>query len=139
VKSLLFVARDHVVRWTREVLEIARSAVTDPLEGTQRGHVASRIDGLVCDLDGVLYVGNDPVEGAAERIAELAAGGVRVVFCTNNSMPTVAQYVDKLGSMGLDVDADDIVTSSVVTGEVLAADGWGRTAVASAATVCAKR
>ena len=59
----------------------------------------------------------------------MAASGVRVVFCTNNSMPTVGQYVAKLTAMGLEVDPDDVVTSSVVTGEVLGANGWGRSAV----------
>lgn len=57
------------------------------------------------------------------------AAGVRVVFCTNNSMPTVDRYVEKLGSMGIDAAPDDIVTSSVVTGEVLAAEGGDRSAV----------
>lgn len=55
--------------------------------------------------------------------------GVRVVFCTNNSRSTVAQYVEKLGSMGIEADPDDIVTSSVVTGEVLEAEGGDRSAV----------
>ncbi|MBW3594428.1 MAG: HAD-IIA family hydrolase [Actinobacteria bacterium] len=99
------------------------------MERAEGGHLASRIDGLVCDLDGVLYVGDTPIQGAAERIARLADDGVRIVYCTNNSKPTVAQYVDKLTAMGLEVDPDDVVTSSVVTGEVLAADGSGRSAV----------
>ena len=99
------------------------------MEGSKGRHIASRIDGLVCDLDGVLYVGDEPIEGAAERLVQLAEAGVKVVFCTNNSKPTVAEYVDKLSSMGLDSHPDDIVTSSVVTGEYLAAAGWGRSAV----------
>ena len=41
----------------------------------------------------------------------------------------MAEYVEKLGGVGLHVDPADIVTSSVVTGEVLAANGWGRSAV----------
>lgn len=99
------------------------------MEGPEGGHFASRIDGLVCDLDGVLYLGDEPIEGAASRLGELARAGVRVVFCTNNSRPTVAQYVSKLVSMGVDVDPHDVVTSSVVTGEVLAANGWGKSAM----------
>ena len=130
VQTLLLARRDHVVRWAREVLERARVAVTDPLEGSKGGHLATRIDGLVCDLDGVLYVGDEPVEGAAAVLAELQRSGVRVVFCTNNSKPTVSEYVTKLTGMGLDVDPADVVTSSVVTGEVLASNGWGRSAVA---------
>lgn len=91
--------------------------------------MATRIDGLVCDLDGVLYVGDEPIEGAAERLSQLADDGVRIVFCTNNSKPTVSEYVDKLTGMGLSVHPDDVVTSSVVTGEFLAERRWGRSAV----------
>lgn len=55
--------------------------------------------------------------------------GVRVIFCTNNSRSTVSQYVAKLNGMGIAADPADIVTSSVVTGEVLAAEGSARTAM----------
>lgn len=70
-----------------------------------------------------------PIPGAAAKLNGLMSAGVRVVFCTNNSMPTVAGYVKKLGAMGIDADPADIVTSSVVTGEVLAAEGGTRSAV----------
>jgi 4-nitrophenyl phosphatase len=78
------------------------------------------IEGVVLDLDGVVYRGPAPIPGAVERIEKLRAGGVRVVFCTNNSRATVAQYVEKLAGLGLDAAPDEIVTSAVVTGEVLA-------------------
>lgn len=48
---------------------------------------------------------------------------MHVVFCTNNSAPTIDEYVGRLRSHGLEVDASDIVTSAVVTGEVLAGRG----------------
>ena len=76
-----------------------------------------------------MYVADEPIPGAAEKVHELTERGVRVVFCTNNSRPTVAQYVEKLGRLGLAVDPDDLVTSSVVTGEVLARTERGRRAM----------
>jgi phosphoglycolate/pyridoxal phosphate phosphatase family enzyme len=78
-----------------------------------------RFDGLVCDLDGVVYRGDYAIPGAVDAIDELQRRGVRVVFCTNNSRPTVAQYRRKLAALGIEIDDDDIVTSAVVTGEVL--------------------
>jgi phosphoglycolate/pyridoxal phosphate phosphatase family enzyme len=86
------------------------------------------IEGVVLDLDGVVYRGTVPIPGAVERIEELRGRGVRVVFCTNNSRATVAQYVEKLAGVGLDAAHDEIVTSAVVTGEVLAARNRYRTA-----------
>lgn len=76
-------------------------------------------DGLVCDLDGVVYRGDNAIPGAVDAVNELRRRGVRVVFCTNNSRPTVAQYRRKLAALGIDIDDGDIVTSAVVTGEVL--------------------
>jgi 4-nitrophenyl phosphatase len=77
-------------------------------------------DGLVCDMDGVLYRGDAPIEGSAAAVDEMRRRGVRLVFCTNNSRSTVDQYVDKLARMGIQASPQEIVTSAVVTAEVLA-------------------
>ena len=81
------------------------------------------IDGLVCDLDGVVYRGEEPIPGAAEALEALRATGVRLVLCTNNSRPSLAEYRDKLRRMGIDVRPEELLTSAVVTGETLAARG----------------
>ena len=84
-----------------------------------------KFDALVSDLDGVVYRGDAPIPGAAEAINELRGRGVKVVFCTNNSRSTLSQYVDKLASLGIDVELGDIVTSAVVTAETLQQRGAG--------------
>jgi 4-nitrophenyl phosphatase len=76
-------------------------------------------DGLVSDLDGVVYRGNEVIPGAPEAIARLRAQGVRVVFCTNQSVTTMAEYVERLNGLGIPADAGDLVTSSTVTAEEL--------------------
>jgi 4-nitrophenyl phosphatase len=84
----------------------------------------------MCDLDGVIYRGDQVIAGAAEAIARLRAAGVRLLFCTNNSRSTVAGYVDKLEAFGIDVDPGEILTSALVTAEVLAQrDFAGKTAI----------
>jgi 4-nitrophenyl phosphatase len=77
------------------------------------------LDGLVCDLDGVMYRGAEPIEGSAQAINLLREAGVRVVFCTNNANPTIGRYLEKLGGMGVEVERDELVTSAVVVAEVL--------------------
>jgi phosphoglycolate/pyridoxal phosphate phosphatase family enzyme len=84
---------------------------------------AGGIDGVMCDLDGVLYRGDRAIEGAAEAVDRLRAVGVRLLFCTNNSHYTVEQYVTRLARMGVRAAADEVLTSAVVTAEVLAARG----------------
>ena len=79
--------------------------------------------GVVCDLDGVLYRGDDPIEGAADAVQRLRAAGLSLLFCTNNSYPTRAAYAQKLRGMGIDIEARELLTSAVVTAEVLAARG----------------
>ena len=84
----------------------------------------------MCDLDGVVYVADQPIPGAVDKLNEATRSGVRVVFCTNNSRLTIPQYTAKLSGMGVDVSGDRIVTSASVTGDLLAESGWGSSAIA---------
>ncbi|HEX2057236.1 MAG TPA: HAD-IIA family hydrolase [Actinomycetota bacterium] len=89
------------------------------------------LDGLVCDMDGVVYRGPEPLPGVAEAIARWRERAKRIVFCTNNSHYEVAEYVAKLRSLGIPADEDDVVTSGVVLAEVLRERGAeGRKAMA---------
>jgi len=81
------------------------------------------IDGLACDLDGVIYRGAEPIDGSPEAIGRLRELGVRIVFCTNNASPTIDRYLSKLRTMGVEVEPEELVTSAVVTVEVLSARG----------------
>jgi 4-nitrophenyl phosphatase len=81
------------------------------------------LEGLVCDLDGVMYRGSEPITGSPEAIGRLRGMGVGVVFCTNNANPTIARYIEKLTAMGVDVASEHLVTSAVVLAEVLRGEG----------------
>jgi 4-nitrophenyl phosphatase len=67
---------------------------------------------VCCDLDGVIWRGDEPIPGSAAAVQDLRAGGLRVVFLTNNSSGRVADYVAKLGRAGIDADAADVGTSA---------------------------
>ncbi|MGH2699270.1 MAG: HAD-IIA family hydrolase [Actinomycetota bacterium] len=81
------------------------------------------LDGLVCDLDGVMYRGSEPIPGSPEAVGRLRRLGVSVVFCTNNANPTIGRYVEKLTDMGVEVAPEQLVTSAVVLAEVLSGEG----------------
>jgi phosphoglycolate/pyridoxal phosphate phosphatase family enzyme len=85
--------------------------------------IVERLDGLVCDMDGVLYRGSESIPGAIEAVEALRARGVRLVFCTNNSRSTVEQYLERLHSLGIEAGPEEVLTSAVVTAEVLARRG----------------
>ncbi len=64
------------------------------------------------DLDGVLWRGEMPIEGAADAVARIRARGDRVVFLTNNAYATVSQHLAKLERMGVAARAGDLLTSA---------------------------
>ncbi|MGH2685426.1 MAG: HAD-IIA family hydrolase, partial [Actinomycetota bacterium] len=75
--------------------------------------------GILLDLDGVLYRGDDPVPPAAETVEELRGRGRRLVFVTNNSARTPDQVADRLSRMGISATADEVVTSAQATADLL--------------------
>lgn len=74
---------------------------------------------VACDLDGVVWRGDDPIAPAAEGIAALRDAGLRVAFVSNNSSSPVGDVVAKLGRMGIAADADDVVTSAMAAAWLL--------------------
>jgi len=72
----------------------------------------SKKKGFIFDLDGVVYVGKTPVEGAVEIFTYLREMGKKVRFITNDSGRKRVSYVKKLSRMGIDCENEEIITSS---------------------------
>jgi len=64
------------------------------------------------DLDGVIWLSDDPIPGAAQAVARLRAAGEPVVFVTNNSSQVVADVEAKLARQGIPA-AGDVLTSAM--------------------------
>lgn len=73
------------------------------------------VNGLLLDLDGVFYVGEELVPGACETLSALKDVGVARRFVTNTSTKTSQELVTKLHALGLDVDADEIFSAVTAT------------------------
>jgi glycerol 3-phosphatase-2 len=86
--------------------------------------LADRFDGFLIDLDGVVWIGRDPVPGAPETLRTLLAAGKQLVFVTNNPGRPPAAYAERLREMGVDVGTERIVTAGMVAAR-LAADAAG--------------
>ncbi len=71
-----------------------------------------RIDTVLCDLDGVIWLAHEPIAGSADAVARLRAGGRRVLFVTNNSADTEADQVAALANVGIGASGD-VVTSAM--------------------------
>src|SRR5579864_5962080 len=76
----------------------------------------------VLDLDGVVWLGDEPIPGSADAIKRLRAGGERVVFVSNNSALTIAGYLAKLDRCGVPAVAGDVVTSAQVAAGLVRPD-----------------
>jgi HAD superfamily hydrolase (TIGR01450 family) len=75
---------------------------------------------VVCDLDGVVYLGRDGIEGAGEALRRLEAGGRRVVFATNNSSRTRASTAAKIiSATGFPAREEQVVSSAMAAAALL--------------------
>lgn len=77
-------------------------------------------DAALFDLDGVVYLGPEPVDGAPESLAALRELGVRVGFVTNNAGRSADVVVDHLVELGIECSHDDVVTSSQAIAQLMA-------------------
>ena len=69
-------------------------------------------DGLIVDLDGVVWIGGEPVPGSVAALAELRARGIRLVFLTNSPTSSRAEYVAELARIGVRADEAELVTAA---------------------------
>ncbi|MCO6558212.1 MAG: HAD-IIA family hydrolase [Bifidobacterium sp.] len=72
------------------------------------------------DLDGVVYRGKNPVDYASESIAKAEQAGMTVEYTTNNSSRYQETVAEQLRGFGLEVEAWQIITSSVVAARMVA-------------------
>lgn len=73
------------------------------------------IRGVVLDMDGVLWHGDRPLPGLAGLFRTLEQAGLPFVLATNNATKTVAQYLQKLARLEVQVFPEQILTSPVAT------------------------
>lgn len=69
--------------------------------------------GVLLDIDGVLYVGDRPIDGAHEALAELRESrGVRLI--TNTTSRSRRQVVEHLLELGFEVELGDVLTPAAM-------------------------
>ena len=75
--------------------------------------------GFICDMDGVIYHGNQLLPGVKEFVSWLNSEGKEFLFLTNNSGKTPLELSQKLKSLGLSVDESHFYTSALATAKFL--------------------
>lgn len=75
--------------------------------------------GYLVDLDGTMYKGTKPIQGASEFVEYLESKNKPFLFLTNNSSKTVEQISEKLNDLGVKAKPDQVYTSSLATAEYI--------------------
>lgn len=71
--------------------------------------------GFICDMDGVIYHGNNILPGVKEFVEWLKAENKKFLFLTNSSERSPKELRQKLLRMGLDVGEEHFYTSALAT------------------------
>lgn len=81
--------------------------------------------GFIFDVDGVICRGPSLIPRADETIERLRRGGKSVIFISNNSTKSRADYLRKFEGLGIPVKEDDLVLSTYATAQYVAQERPG--------------
>ena len=82
--------------------------------------LAKTYDVALVDLDGVIYVGSEPIPHAAPALVEARAAGMRLAFVTNNAARRPETVAEQLTGLGVVALAEEVVTSAQAASRLLA-------------------
>ena len=82
---------------------------------------------FIFDMDGTIYLGNQPFDFAIRFITNLRKNGKQVLFFTNNASRNDGAYLEKLERLGFEPLQGEIMTSGDVTRTFLQRHRSGRT------------
>jgi phospholysine phosphohistidine inorganic pyrophosphate phosphatase len=74
----------------------------------------SSVRAVLIDLDGVLYVEDEPVPGAHEAVSRLRAGGRVLRFVTNTTSRSRPATLEKLRRLGFSLEDEDLMTPAAL-------------------------
>ena len=81
--------------------------------------MADPIDGVVLDLSGVLYEGDQALPGARESLQALRELGPALRFVTNTTRSTRADLLARLHGLGLEIPEEELITAARAARELL--------------------
>jgi HAD superfamily hydrolase (TIGR01450 family) len=82
--------------------------------------LAGGYDLVIFDLDGVVYLIDKPIPGAAEAVERLRGDGTAVAYATNNASRRAADVASLLTGMGVPAKPAEVLTSAGAAAAVLA-------------------
>ncbi|WP_025619984.1 HAD-IIA family hydrolase [Salinispora cortesiana] len=74
---------------------------------------------VIFDLDGVIYLVDQPIPGAIEAVRQLHAEERAVAYATNNASRRSSEVADLLTGMGIAARPEEVLTSAAATAQLL--------------------
>ncbi|WP_027661459.1 HAD-IIA family hydrolase [Salinispora fenicalii] len=74
---------------------------------------------VIFDLDGVIYLVDQPIPGAIEAVRQLHAEDRAVAYATNNASRRPSEVADLLTGMGIAARPEEVLTSAAATAQLL--------------------
>lgn len=75
--------------------------------------IPSNIKALILDMDGVIWKADAPIGDLPAIFKRIRERGLKFVFATNNGTKTPEDYQKKLRELGVEVAAEQVVTSAL--------------------------
>jgi HAD superfamily hydrolase (TIGR01458 family) len=72
------------------------------------------IGAVLLDLDGVLYVEGEPIDGAGDAVRRLRGARLALRFVTNTTNRSRSQTLEKLEGLGFELAEDELVTPAAL-------------------------
>jgi len=91
-------------------------------------HLAARYDQFILDLDGCVWIGDEPTPRAVEAVEALRDAGKNIAYATNDPRSATEDYVARLWKIGIRASMSDVVTVGGALQHLLAETRSGRTA-----------
>jgi HAD superfamily hydrolase (TIGR01458 family) len=85
--------------------------------------IYSAIDGFLLDVDGVLLVENDAIDGAREAVKTLRDRGHEIRIVTNTTRHCRAEVAKRLRGAGIEFEDDELFTPAIVVRKYLLESG----------------
>jgi len=90
---------------------------------------------VLIDLDGCVWVGEEPTERAPEAVSALREAGKRVAYVTNDARHSPEEFVRKLWTLGFQASLEEVVTVGGALQHVLSQRGGGSAFVIGAPAI----
>jgi len=95
-----------------------------PIDGSDCAlQSVAMIRGVLLDLSGVLYVGDQPLDGAVDALEKLRSAGLPVRFVSNSTRRSKRLILERLRRLGVEAGSDELFTPAEAACDWMAAQG----------------